>query len=254
MGAGDGVRRGGGYSARTVMTLMAPDLTGCGSGAFLIYHPAPVSGGARGASLVHRGGLDRPGPSGQPDFHPHRHLRGPGGDFSGLSGRQPGNVLRVRHLSTQCLDQLPGGLCLGGSDLPGRHRDRAGVLPAAAETHPGHRHSFFPAAVSGGLGLCLLGQRLDLAGLPDCRHRPVHHLHGGGLCGDGGDGPERNGPGQAHPGRLLHHRPGHRPGPGADLRQLRLLAADFHPGHRGGPVAHAGRHPLGVSQVGRPGE
>ena len=22
---------------------------------------------------------------------------------------------------------------------------------------------------------------------PDRRHRPVHHLHGGGLCGDGGD-------------------------------------------------------------------
>jgi hypothetical protein len=42
--------------------------------------------------------------------------------------------------------------------------------------------------------------------------------------------------------------------PWGDLRQLRLLAADFHPGHRGGPVAGAGRHPLDVSQVGGPGE
>ena len=62
--------------------------------------------------------------------------------------------------------------------------------------------------------------RLESPGRPDCRHRPVHHLHGGGLCGDGGDGLERNGIGKTHPGRLLHHRPGHGAGPGADLRQL----------------------------------
>src|SRR3972149_1861149 len=61
-------------------------------------------------------------------------------------------------------------------------------------------------------------------GCADRRTGAVHHIRGGGLRRDGGDGTQRNRARQGDPGSLLCERPGHGGAVGGPVRQLRSLA------------------------------
>ena len=165
-----------------------------------------------------------------------------------LAGNIPG-IQRARHPDRR--RHLPGQRGLAGADVPGRSGDRPGVAARALEGEPVHRPGLVRAAVPGRVRVLRPGPRLASARRRDRRHRAEHDLGRRGVRGHGRDRPEPSRPRQAHPGRLLHHRPGHRAGPRRPVRQLRLAAHRLRRGQRGHRGAAAPAAPAG-DQVLRP--